>query len=632
MSFPRPNPVQRHRAGRSALAVVLALLTIAPAYAARNSDQPQRIPLEPLGFQTISNRYLLAGATMFTLDYVDNRHLLITFGISKLMPRLAECPPEDEDRTVEAVLLELPSGRELAHIEWRFHDLGQYLWNVGGGHFLLRRRDTLTSFAPLQELASGEPFLEKPFLHFDRRIRTIVVSANHELVSIESAKRVSKSEAVLQAQSVSQSLSQSAAPPAIRSTGLLRRDPNEPKPDPTPTQIDFIRILRVPIPERSIKPGEPPTPHSTPDPSAPGPTRIVPRFDGRIFTSAAVNVPLTSEGFLRAKSTTRDGILLDFLTFTGKDIDLGDFATSCPPRPTFVSPSEFVAFGCRGSDQSLDLAGFNLRGDFLWQINFSDEQAYPGFVSAIPAGRFAFSRTVTSTHVFGNETPSMDQLQAQEVRVIQMYNGKQLLRVVTSPIQRAGQNFALSPDGLALAVIHDNVTAKSEAHIHATSIEIYALPPLSGKDSTQVKLEAAMAPEPAPAGKSVYMRFSADEIKAALNAKPGTEDIGEAAQSNPHATTAADSRIAGDAIPSSAPTAETTSGTIPSSDLAPACDTIAAGTSPAPAACPVSPHQKASSAPPPSPPTDPYAPTETRRKPPTLYEPAPSEAPSSPPK
>ena len=620
MPFPRPTFVTLHLAGRSVLAIVLALLFAIPAYA-RNSDQPQRIPLEPFGFQTIANRYLLAGATMLTLDYVDDHHILVTFGVSKLMQRLADCPPEDLDRTVKAVLLELPSGRELAHTEWRFHDAGQYLWNVGGGHFLVRRRDTLTSIAPLQDLATGQPFAEKPFLDLDRRIQTIVVSANHELLSIESLKRVPKTDAAVQAQSVSQQVAQSNSAPANRSTGLLRRDPNAPKPDSkpdlAPTQVDFIRILQVPVS----------TSKASTDPSSP--TRIVPRLDGRIFTSTAVNVPLTSEGFLRAKSTTRDGILLDFLTFTGKDIDLGDFATSCPARPTFVSPSEFVAFGCRGDAQSLDLAGFNLRGDFLWQINFTDEQAYPGFVSAIPAGRFAFSRTVTSTHVFGNETPSMSQLEAQEVRVIQMYNGKQLLRVVTSPIQRAGQNFALSPDGLALAVVHDNATAKSDVVIHATSIEIYSLPPLSAKDSAQVKLEAAMAPEPVPTDKNFHMRFSADEIKAALAAKP--EQVGDTDPSNTHPT-AADSRIAGDAIPPPTSMAKPASGTIPSSDPAPVCDTVAAAGSSAPAACPVSPRQKASSTPVTASATDPDVPTEKRRKPPTLYEPADPDAPSSPPK
>ena len=625
-SFSRSTLVKHHLVGSFLLGVILATFAIVPAQAARNPDQPQRIPLEPFGFQTISNRHLLQGATMLTLDYVDSRHLLVTFGVSKLMPRLADCPEEDEDRTVKAVLIELPSGRELAHGEWRFHDLGQYLWNVGGGHFLLRRRDTLTSFAPLQNLASGDPFSEKPFLHFDRRIQAIVVSANYDLLSIESIKRVRRPEATLQAQSVSQPVAPSNSSPPTRSTGLLRRDPNEPKPDPAPTQVDFIRILRIPAPDLTAKAVEA-APSNTSEPATASPTRIAPRFDGRIFTSTAVNVPLTSEGFLRAKSTTRDGILLDFLTFAGKDIDLGDFATSCPARPTFVSPSEFVAFGCRGSDQSLDLAGFNLHGDFLWQINFSDEQAYPGFVSAIPAGRFAFSRTVTSTHVFGNETPSMDQLQAQEVRVIQMYNGKQLLRVVTSPIQRAGQNFALSPDGLALAVIHDNVTPRSDSIAHRTSVEIYPLPALSDKDNAQVKLEAAMAPQPA----DVHMRFSADEIKAALAAKPSTQDVGDPEPPDRRSTTPADAHISGDAIPPSAAEAKPLTGTIPSSDPAPSCD-MSAGTSASPSACPVSPQQKTAASPDTTQPTNADVPGETRRKPPTLYEPAPPDSPASSPK
>jgi hypothetical protein len=638
MPFPLPTPARHRISGACAFVIPFALLITLRALA-RQPDPPQRIPLEPFGFQTISTRYLLEGATMLTLDYVDDQHLLVTFGVSKLMKRLADCPADDQDRTVKAVLLELPSGRELAHTEWRFHDLGQYLWNLGGGHFILRKRDVLTSFAPLQDLASTDgPFTERPFLHLDRRIQAIVVSADGQLLSIESVKRPPpKSEAVLQAQSVSQSVTQSSAQsgtqPAPRIAGLQRRDPNAPRPDPTPTEIDFIRVLRVPIvketaPARASNEVTKTKAKAEPDPASPAPIRIAGRLDGRIFTANAVNVPLTTEGFLRAKATTRDGILLDFLTFTGKDIDLGDFATSCTPRPTFVSPSEFVAFGCRGSDGSLDLAGFNLRGDFLWQINFTDEQAYPGFVSAIPAGRFAFSRTVTSTHVFGNETPSMDQLQAQEVRVIQTYNGKQLLRVVTSPIQRAGQNFALSPDGLALAVIHDNPTAKSDVVTHATSIEIYALPPLSDKDSAQIKLEAAMAPAPAPANSEVHMRFSSDEIKAALAEKPDTTDSPPSSEANP-----ADSRIAGDPIPAasasssaaqSAPAATSASGTIPSSDPAPACATLTGHASSAPAACPVSPQQNASPAPAAN---DPDAPAEKRRKPPTLYEPAPATPP-----
>ena len=567
---------------------------------------------------------------MLTVDYIDNEHLLVTFGVSKLMQRLPDCPSDDEDRIVRAVLLELPSGRELAHTEWRFHDLGQYLWNVGDGQFMLRKRDVLTVFSPVQDLASGNPFAEKPFLRFDRRIEAIIVSASRDLLTVETIKRTPpKPPDTLLTQAVSQSSSQSSnqsngqssqspSQPVTRNTGLQRRDPNELKPDTTPIEVNFIRILRVPV-DSQIHSGEDPA--KTPS-SAPTPVRLIGRLDGRIYTSTAVNVPVTTEGFIRAKAATRDGVLLDFLGFSGKDIDLGDFPTSCPPKPSFVSPSEFVAFGCRGSEQSLDLAGFNLRGDFLWQINFSDEQAYPSFASSISAGRFAFSRTVTSTHVFGNETPSVDQLQAQEVRVIQMYNGKQLLRVVTSPIQRAGQNFTLSPDGLELAVIHDNPAFKSGVVTHQTSIEIYKLPPLSGKDQSQVKLEAAMAPE----SSNSHMRFSLTEIKDALAAKQVIDDSNPDSLSNAHATLPSDSRIVGDPVvsPAASPATSTT-GTIPSSDTAPACATLTEASSASANACPVKPQPKADTQ---DPATDSEDPPTKRRKPPTLYDPAPANPPS----
>ncbi len=651
MSSPPLNAAGHPRPRSLALALFFCCLLSHPVHA-RGPDPPQRIPLERFGFQTISPRYLLQGATMVTVDYVDAQHLLVTFGVSRLMPRLADCPADDEDRTVRAVLLELPSGRELARTEWRFHDLGQYLWSLGEGRFLLRKRDSLTIFSPLESLPSGNAFAEQPFLHFDRRIQAILVSASRDLLSIETVKRPPRAAPAIQ--TVAQTVAQTGGPAAaqngqsgpqgqpqsqsnILTKGLQRRDPNEPrpdaKPDPTPNEIDFIRLIKTDEAE------EIPTAAS----SSSGPRRrILGRLDGRLFTSTAVSIPLTSEGFLRTRSTTRDGVLLDFLTFTGKDIDLGDFATSCHPRPTFVSRSEFVAFGCRGDEGSLDLAGFNLRGDFLWQINFTDEQAYPAFASAIPSGRFAFSRTVTSSHVFGNETPSMDQLQAQEVRVIQMYNGKQLLKVVTSPIQRAGQNFTLSPDGLSLAVIHDNPAAKGDLVSHQTSIEIYKLPALSSKDLEQVKLEASMAPEPAPADADVHMRFSAEEIKAALAAKPATEARPEAMpQTGSKTLSPVDSRIAGDQIPpaappSSAPPASTetaasaptpASGTIPSSDPAPACANLKDASV---SACPAAPSPNTAAATPdPSSDSDADSNTEApkRRKPPTLYEPVPPAPP-----
>ena len=612
-------------------AIGTALLAI-PEALARDPGPAQRLQLTPFGFQTISERYLLQGATMLTVDFVDNTHILVTFGISRLMQRLADCPPDDEDRTVKAVLIDIPSGRELSSTEWRLHDLGQYLWNLGDGHFLLRNRDTLTIVSPLQNL-TAKPFGQEPFLHFSRRIEAIVVSADHDLLAIETVKpkphaaidpMLKTSTQPASTTGPDPAASQSASAPTGRSTGLLRRDPNAVASEKQPVEISFIHLLH------------------------PSPARVMAQLAARVHTEKVVNIPLTTEGFLETRAESRDGFLFHFITYAGKDLDLGDFPTSCHPRPTFVSHSEFVTYGCRGADDSLDLAGFNLHGDLIWQINFTDNQAYPSFASAPAAGRFAFSRTITTSNVFGSETPSASQLTAQEIRVVQMFNGKQLLRAVANPIQRAGQNYALSPDGLTLAVIHDIPAPpafKGEKPLHDPAVELFKLPALSAKDQAAVKIEAAMAPPPDAAP----MRFSLREIKEALNPRSGSADagtsdadgkiVGDRIQSAPaQLDQTAAGRIVGDPI---APTATkeaplpaapiksvgAANATIPTSDPAPACADL---TEKSVAACPVNSATKPATSQPGNPNADTLPEPEKRRKPPTLYEPTPATTPPGP--
>ena len=169
---------------------LVSALVAPPPLAAKGPAPDQTISLEALGFQTIAPRYLLSGGTMMTLDYVDDTHLLVTFGVPRLMRRLADCSPEDQDRVVDAVLLELPSGRQLARAEWRFHDISQYLWPLGHGHFLLREHNTLTTFAPLAQLAGGDAFAQHPFLHFDKNVNidAIYVSADRDLLTVQTSK------------------------------------------------------------------------------------------------------------------------------------------------------------------------------------------------------------------------------------------------------------------------------------------------------------------------------------------------------------------------------------------------------------------------------------------------------------
>jgi hypothetical protein len=85
----------------------------------------------------------LSGAANITLDFLDRRHLLVTFNPRKLIARLPECPTTHADRLVHAVVLEMPTGRVVKEADWYLHDSRRYLWTLGSGRFLLRKLNKL---------------------------------------------------------------------------------------------------------------------------------------------------------------------------------------------------------------------------------------------------------------------------------------------------------------------------------------------------------------------------------------------------------------------------------------------------------------------------------------------------------
>lgn len=409
------------------------------------SEQPIRIPLNPLGFQTLSSDFLAAGTSMFTVDFVDNTHLLVTFCVHRLMQRETDPPPDDDDRTVKAVLLELPSGKVEAQTEWRTHDRSRYLWNLGHGRFLLRIRDSLNVLAPLDPANQNDRLRETPLLQMDRRIVAILVSSAGDLLTVESTKRPG---VVLAAEGQTT--------------------------DSAPVQINFYRLRDGDGALKAIS-------------------------AGAIRTRNAVELPMTTAGFLDIFDDGKGTWLFNFDELAGKVNELLAFDTSCFPRATFVGHSEFVVFGCRGSDDKQDVAAFNLKGEEMWQQNFTDTHVTPTFSFAPEAGRFALGRTIVAGLMDPESLPAAA-VSGQEVRVYQSYNGRQLFRMDCSPAERAGQNFALSPDGMRIAVVREVLvrhaaTKDYEAYVeHSTGVEVYTLPPLTDKDRSAVKQAETSAP------------------------------------------------------------------------------------------------------------------------------------------
>ena len=123
-----------------------------------------------------------------------------------------------------------------------------------------------------------------------------------------------------------------------------------------------------------------------------------------------------------------------------------------------------------------------MRGQEMWEQGIFGDFFAPSLVYAPSSGRFAFSRILLRGSAIPDQPVSSDEVGAQSIVVYQTETGKQLLHAECSPVERAGQNFTLSPDGLSLALVH------------ADAIEIYRLPPLSEKDQTSVKLAENSAP------------------------------------------------------------------------------------------------------------------------------------------
>lgn len=456
MNWGCPGDTTHNRSGQSATvraiagccALVLVLTSLLVGVASAKDPGPAaRITLEELGYQTMPRELLLSGSSVMTMDFIDDQHLLVTFGLRRLMRRDEVTTENDDDRTVGAFLLELPSGKVLAKTEWRLHDRGQYLWSLGNGRFLLRVKDQLTLLHPLAELAEGgaeKAFQQLPFLRMDREVLAIFVSAQSDLVTLETSEHVTKPD------------------PAAASP---------------PVQLNFYRMIHT------------------------GPLeKMVVVSAGVLRTRTPVILPLTTSGFLDVIEGGKGEWLFNFANHAGAVSELPAWETTCYPHATFVTRGEFVAFGCRGSSDRQVIGGFNLKGEEMWQQSFFDGYVAPQFAFAPAAGRFALERGIVASSVDPAQAGLAGDVVSQEVRVYQAYSGKILFKTDCSPVVRAGGNIALSPDGLRLAVVHETTlrhaaTKFDEAYTTQTAaIDLYDLPPLSAKDTAAVKEIEEMAP------------------------------------------------------------------------------------------------------------------------------------------
>lgn len=407
------------------------------------------LPLEAMGYRPITSAMSLrAGYTNATVNFIDPQHLLVTFTAKKLIPRSSEQREGDDDHFVRAVVISLPDGKVIRETEWRAHDRASYLWPLANGRFLLRIRGDLYSLDPLGSF-NKEHLGQRTLLESDDDLQALEFSPSRDLMLVETS-----------------------APLKIGD------DPAEAK--DRPISATFYRLMI----------------------DATGALRLSNR--GRAISKDAFSLAFTSMGVLQTVREDRTHWGFDFHTFAGKNIELAGFTSTCRPRSIFISDAEFYAYGCRGGEDRKLMGGFNLLGEAKWVFTTDDAPLWLSVDTAPENGRFAVRNTLTTVAMQGSDRPDADEIRSQEIRVFGSREGDELLRVYSSPTQRPGGNFSLSPDGLQLAVLN------------GPQLEIYALPPIPAADlQLHEREQAALAP----------MRPSADlNVAAALTRVSGPAD------------------------------------------------------------------------------------------------------------
>lgn len=408
---------------RKGKVVRLLLLCLAVFYAASCSAAEQkgnvpappavaRIPVDAFGYMAPNSFYLTSRLSSMSLDFIDKDHLLFTFRIPGLMKRLPDNQPDDDDQTIRAVVLELPSGNITAKAEWRMHDRGRYLWRIKDGKFLVRRRNSLFMTDRTLELT--------PYMESHDRLESVQFSADRKWMAVE--MQGTKNNEVA---STSPTLGEVA-----------------------PEQ----KIIRVFVFDAETG-----------------------KAIGRSETQKPVEITMVGDGHMMTASGKRSSWLIRYEPFKGEPRTVTEVESRCDPSQLSLSTDVVLVVGCAQAGYDHEVTAVNLDGKKLWKQVWESRYIWPTFQLSEDGSRFAYS-SLQASHPLSAMSPIDDStIEAQMVGVFDTQTGYLRLVKNATPVLSAGQNYALSPDGLRFAVLREG------------AIEVYDLPPVSAPGAPPVQ-------------------------------------------------------------------------------------------------------------------------------------------------
>jgi hypothetical protein len=182
---------------------------------------------------------------------------------------------------------------------------------------------------------------------------------------------------------------------------------------------------------------------------------------GHSVVASPLGFPLSGDGHLHAEMVSPDDWNVFYTPWRGGSTLLGDVVSTCAPQSTFLSGQEVLVVTCNGGDGNRAMAVVTLDKHELWQEKMNSDSTEPGVKTAIESGRFAISTLMRAGG--GTSSPldlmAVDSINAQRIEVRDIKNGMLVASVDALPVQRAGQNYSLSQDGMHLAVLQNDVIA-----------------------------------------------------------------------------------------------------------------------------------------------------------------------------
>lgn len=388
---------------------------------AESSQKPAyRIPVEGLGFLPPGEIYALMRVSYATLDFLDSEHLLFTFHKTRLLPRLPDSSPDDEDQSIHAAVLDIATGKPVAQADWRMRDRSRYLWPLEPGRFLVRIRNQLNTVDKTLTL--------KPYLEFPGKIRAIQVGlGGHLLVTESEEERVN-----LQTTALPGTQSQDQNPVQGPDSQTNGADLG------APAQDVVLRIIRTDL-RKQI---------------AVAHTRTLPY------------IPLMKDGYLYALRGKGNHWLLGFQNLqAGEKSQIGEIESTCTPMIHPLNEQALMVVTCPSTEGKDHIAvGVSFEGKHLWEHRWSGRRIWPSFAVSQDGSHFAYETMVMNREIGVLAAADAESVIGQLVEVFDSATGRLELVAPANPILDSGQNFAFTADGRRLAVLHNN------------AIEIFDLP------------------------------------------------------------------------------------------------------------------------------------------------------------